>query len=129
MRSIPRMPSFVDIRRHSKAIEQNDESMSTSAKLTSTALSDLDKLWWNRQKQFADRFVVKTNEKAQMLAEHEVVVTTACSDLKRDCTNVGAFISGQVSDNIQSSTSKLWDLANMQTKYARGTGSVAAGII
>ena len=40
------------IRRHSKAIEQNDESMSTSAKLTSTALSDLDKLWWNRQKQF-----------------------------------------------------------------------------
>ena len=78
---------------------------------------------------FADRFVVKTNEKAQMLAEHEVVVTTACSDLKRDCTNVGAFISGQVSDHIQSSTSKLWDLANMQTKYARGTGSVAAGII
>ncbi len=109
----------VFVLRQSEVVKQNNESMIMNSKMTSAALSDLDKLW-NRQKQFVDRFVAKTNEKAEMLAEHEVAAATACSNLERDCSNVGTFITGQVSDSMHSGTTQLSDLANIQSKYGKG---------
>ncbi len=100
--------------------KQNDEELQQSANSINTILVEIDKIS-RSHREIESKFVETTNDNAKKFAVHEEAITTASTALKKDSMDSSNLIADKLHGEFKVGASKLLELANTHTKYARET--------
>mmetsp|Transcript_17591 Transcript_17591/g.26310 ORF Transcript_17591/g.26310 Transcript_17591/m.26310 type:complete len:729 (-) Transcript_17591:77-2263(-) len=106
------------INEHAIETRRNDEAIKASAEEADAVLLNIEEIS-RKQKEVETDFYDQTNENTSKLADHEVAITQASSLLRNDSSDVAAFLTENLHDDMATGVSTLSDLANKQSVYSR----------